>query len=99
MAAPAPPARPRPLAMLGFRLGLTVNELPFVAFAWLTAATALALAQGDLTSPITIGAAVVTFASVGLVAWRGSRALPAVRRAMRAVPVSRRLPYGRIVLP
>jgi hypothetical protein len=97
LAALVPPVRPRPLATLGFRLGLTMNELPFVAFAWLTASTVLALVQGDLTSPITIGAAVVTFASVGLVAWRGSRTLPAVCRAMGPVPVSRRLPYGRIL--
>jgi hypothetical protein len=95
LAALVPPARPRPLALLCFRLGLTMNELPFVAFAWLTASTVLALVQGDLTSPVTIGVAVVTFASVGLVAWRGSRALPAVYRAMG--PISRRLPYGRIL--
>ncbi|MEV0402533.1 alpha/beta hydrolase [Actinoallomurus sp. NPDC050550] len=93
----AAPGRPRPLAMLAFRLGVAVNELPFVVFAWLLAATVLALVQGDLTSPLLAGAAAVTTAGLGLVAWRGHRALPAVQRAMGAVPVSRRLPYRRIL--
>ncbi len=91
------PARPRPLAMLAFRLAVAVNELPFAAFAWLLAVTALALVQGDLTPLLAAGAA-VTMAGLGLVAWRGHRALPAVQRAMGAVPVSSRLPYGRILL-
>lgn len=93
----ATPGRPRALAMLGFRLGVALNELPFVPLAWLLAATLLALAQGDLTSPVIAGAAVVTMAGLGLVAWRGRQALPAVQRAMGTVPVSRRLPYGRIL--
>ncbi|GAA2736328.1 alpha/beta hydrolase [Actinocorallia aurantiaca] len=91
------PARPRPLAMLAFRLAVAVNELPFAAFAWLLAATVLTLVQGDLTPLLATGAA-VTMAGLGLVAWRGRRALPAVQRAMGAVPVSSRLPYGRILL-
>ncbi|WP_433190594.1 alpha/beta hydrolase [Actinoallomurus sp. CA-150999] len=92
----AAPGRPRTLARLAFFIGVVVGELPFVAFAWLLAATVLAVVQGDLTSPLLAGAAVTT-AGLGLVAWRGHRALPAVRRAMGAVPVSRRLPYGRIL--
>ncbi|WP_084517978.1 alpha/beta hydrolase [Microtetraspora niveoalba] len=94
----APPARPRPLAMLGFRLGVALNELPFVVLAWILAATVLALVQGDLTSPVIAGAAAVTMAGLGVVAWRGRQAMPAVQRAMGAVPVSRRLPYGRVLL-
>jgi acetyl esterase/lipase len=94
----AAPGRPRPLAMLSFRLGMALTELPFVAFAWLLAATVLALVQDDLTSPIIAGAAAVTLVGLGLVVWRGRQALPAVQRAMRPVPVSRRLPYGRILL-
>jgi acetyl esterase/lipase len=94
----AAPGRTRLLAMLSFRLGLAVNELPFVVSAWLLAASALALVQGDLTSPIIAGAAALTTAGLGRVAWRGRQALPAVQRAMGAVPVSRRLPYGRILL-
>ncbi|WP_336211758.1 alpha/beta hydrolase [Nonomuraea sp. LPB2021202275-12-8] len=94
----AAPARPRPLAMLGFRLGVALNELPFVASAWLLAATVLALVLGDLTSPVVAGGAAVTMAGLVLVAWRGHLALPAVRRAMGPVPVTRRLPYGRILL-
>lgn len=94
----AAPGRTRLLAMLSFRLGLAVNELPFVVSAWLLAASALAFVQGDLTSPIIAGAAALTMAGLVRVAWRGHQALPAVRRAMEAVPVSRRLPYGRILL-
>jgi acetyl esterase/lipase len=94
----ASPGRPRPLGMLSFRLGVAINELPFVVLAWLLAATVLALVQGDLTSPIVAGAATVTMAGLGLVAWRGRQTLPAVQRAMGAVPVSHRLPYGRILL-
>ncbi|GAA4495602.1 alpha/beta hydrolase [Actinoallomurus oryzae] len=97
----AAPVRPRPLAMLSFWLGVVVNELPFVAFASLLAATVLALAEGDLSSPAAAGVAAAAVlglgAGLGLVAWRGRQALPAVRRAMGAVPVSRRLPYGRIL--
>ncbi|MGI5230812.1 alpha/beta hydrolase [Actinoallomurus sp. CA-142502] len=96
----AAPRRPRPLAMLSFRLGVVVNELPFVALAWLLAATALALAEGDLAAPaaaVAVAALVGPGAGLGVVAWRGGRALPAVRRAMGTVPVARRLPYGRIL--
>ncbi|GLY87318.1 alpha/beta hydrolase [Actinoallomurus iriomotensis] len=97
----AAPRRPRPLAMLNFRLGVVVNELPFVALAWLLAATVLALAEGDLAAPAAAAVAVAALmgpgAGLGVVAWRGGRALPAVRRAMGTVPVARRLPYGRIL--
>ncbi|GAA0372762.1 alpha/beta hydrolase [Actinoallomurus spadix] len=92
------PRRPRPVAMLAFYLAVVLGELPFMGLAWLLASTVLAFVQGDLTSPLTAGAAAVTAAGLGLVAWRGGRALPAVRQAMGAVPVSRRLPYGRILL-
>ncbi|GAA4056571.1 alpha/beta hydrolase [Actinomadura miaoliensis] len=94
----AAPGRPRPLAMLSFRLGVALNELPFVAIAWLLAATVLAFVQGDLASPVPVVAAAVTMAGLGLMAWRGRQALPAVQRAMGPMPVSRRLPYGRILL-
>jgi hypothetical protein len=92
------PLRPRPVAMLGFYLAVVLGELPFLGLAWLLASTVLAAVQGDLTSPLAVGAAVLTAAGLCLVAWRGSRALPAVQRAMGAVPVSRRLPYGRVLL-
>ncbi|RJL30359.1 alpha/beta hydrolase [Bailinhaonella thermotolerans] len=94
----AAPRGPRPLAALAFRLGVALNELPFLAAAYLLTATSLALAEGDLSSPVLAGAAAATTAGLGLVAWRGVRALPAVRRAMGPVPVSGRMPYARIAL-
>ncbi|MCO5971846.1 alpha/beta hydrolase [Actinoallomurus soli] len=92
------PRRPRPAAMLAFYLTVVLGELPFMGLAWLLAATVLALVQGDLTSPFVAGAAAVPAAGLCLVAWRGRRALPAVQQAMGTVPVSRRLPYARILL-
>ncbi|MFB9837398.1 alpha/beta hydrolase [Actinoallomurus acaciae] len=93
----AAPRRPRPLAKLSFLIGVVLGELPFVALAWLLAATVLALVQGDLTTPVADGTAAVALVGLGLVARRGHQALPAVRRALGEVPVSRRLPYGRIL--
>ena len=92
------PRRPPALAMLGFRFAVALNELPFAAFAWLLAVTVLTAAQGDLTSPFLIVAAVTTLAGLCLVAWRGRQALPALRHAMGDIPVSRRLPCARILL-
>ena len=69
----------------GYWFGFLVNELPFVAFAWLAASTALALAQGDLVTPVGIvGLAVAALASIGLglVARRGLRARGALARAL-----------------
>ena len=62
-----------------FWLGFLINELPFVAFYWLLASTLLALAQGDLNSPIGWTAfALAVITTVGLVA--------IVRRALQARP-------------
>ena len=53
---------------LGFAIGLAVNELPFVAFYWLLASTVLALAQGDVDSPVGwLGLALAVLATAGLV--------------------------------
>ena len=43
-----PPPRSRALAWLTFRGSVALNELPFVAAAFLLASTALAAGQGDL---------------------------------------------------
>ncbi|MDN3357728.1 alpha/beta hydrolase [Actinomadura sp. DC4] len=88
------PGRPRWLGMLAFYLSVAINELPFVAFAYLLAATALGFSQGDLPVPILCGAA-VTLAGLSVVAWRGHLAPVAVRSAIGTA--SRRLPYGRIL--
>ncbi|SNT57599.1 Acetyl esterase/lipase [Actinomadura meyerae] len=95
----AAPRRPRPLATVAFFLGVAANELPIAALAWVLVATVICFVQGDLTSPVVVGALVVTVAGLGVVAWCGRRALPAVQEAMGAVPVSGRLPsYGRVLL-
>ena len=85
--------------------GFLVNELPFVAFAWLAASTALALAQGDLWTPVgLVGLAVAALASVGL-ALVVRRALPARGALARALdeelgidPPPRRRPSARSLL-
>ena len=71
--------------------GFLVNELPFVAFAWLAASTALALAQGDLWTPVgLVGLAVAALASVGLalVARRAARPSPTLAATATARPAS-----------
>jgi hypothetical protein len=42
----APIRHPRTLGLLSWGLGLVINELPFLAFYWLLAATLLAFGQG-----------------------------------------------------
>ncbi len=80
-----PPGRPRALAALGFRLGLVVNELPFVAFIVLAASTALALGDGEVDSPgawVVVGVAGLTIAGLSLIAWRAGRTGPVIERAL-----------------
>lgn len=76
---------PRALRALSFRLGVVLNELPFIAFLWLLAATALALDQRDIDSAggwAVLGLAVVTMVGLSVVARRGLRAGPAVDHAL-----------------
>ena len=80
------PPRPRQSSRSNrsYWLGFLVNELPFVVFYWLLASTLLALAQGDLDSPVGwIGLGVAVAATLGLavVAWRGCK--PAPRSTVR----------------
>ena len=65
--------------------GFLINELPFVAFYWLLASTALAIAQRDIASPVGwIALGLAALATVGLViiAWRALQAGPAVDHAL-----------------
>jgi hypothetical protein len=81
----APIRRPRSLALLSWGLGLVINELPFLAFYWLLAATLLAFGQGDIDSAggwVMFSLAVLTSVGLGVIAWRGWRARPAVAQAM-----------------
>ena len=64
------PPRPRRSSRmrLSFWLGFAVNEVPFLAFYVLAASTALALAQGDIATPVGwIGLALAVLAAAGLV--------------------------------
>ena len=80
--APPRPSRSSP-ASRSFWLGFLVNELPFLAFYVLAASTALAIAQGDIASPVGwIGLGLAVLATGGLVV--------VVLRAMRTAPPSTR---------
>ncbi|MGA8114391.1 MAG: alpha/beta hydrolase [Actinocatenispora sp.] len=85
VAALAPLRRPGLAAALSFRLGLVLNEMPFVVCYWLVASTALAAAQDDLDSPggwAGFGLAVLTTVGLGVIARRGLRAGPVLERAL-----------------
>jgi acetyl esterase/lipase len=81
----APLWRPRALATLSWALSLVLNELPFIAFYWLLAATLVAAGQGDLDSPggwAAFGLAVLTTIGLAVVVWRGLRSGPVVSAAL-----------------
>lgn len=80
-----PVDRPAPLRTVGWALGSIVNESPFVAFYWVLAATLLALAQGDLATPVgwaALGIACVTFLGTPVLVRRSLEARPAVEAAL-----------------
>jgi acetyl esterase/lipase len=77
--------RPAPLRTASWTLASIVNESPFVAFYWILAATLLALAQGDLTTPVgwvALGIAGVTFLGAPVLVRRSLEARPAVEAAL-----------------
>jgi hypothetical protein len=81
----APPRRPRLLARIGFRVGLVVNELPFLLLVLVLAATALAVGDGEVRSAggwVVAGAAAVTALGLLVVVRRALRTRPAVQRAL-----------------
>jgi acetyl esterase/lipase len=81
----APRHRPHLLAILSFRIGIVVSELPFLVFYYLLAATALAIGQHDIDSPlgwVAFGLAVATAAGLAVIAWRGLRDGLAIDHAM-----------------
>jgi acetyl esterase/lipase len=92
---------PRPPMWLGlpvFFACVGINELPVLAVAAFAASTGLAFAEGDLSSPAAIAAAALTAACMALTTRRSLRALPVLQAAMGPTPVSRRLPWPRIIL-
>lgn len=79
-AVPAPRARRRRLLV-----GLLLNEQPFLALVWLSAATAPAFVQGDVASPAAwaaVALAAATALGLVLLARRGLRARPVLDRAL-----------------
>ncbi len=81
----APLRRPRTLGLLSWWLGLVINELPFVAFYWILAATLLAFGEGDIDTAggwVVCSLAVLTSTGLGVIAWRGWRAGAAVEGAL-----------------
>jgi hypothetical protein len=99
-----PLRRPPVAASLSFRVGLLLNELPFIAIYYLLASTLLAFGQGNLDSPgawSVVGLAVLTTAGLAVIIRRKARAGPAAAQALRdgvgiALP-HRRLPWARIL--
>jgi acetyl esterase/lipase len=75
----------RPLGRLSYFLGLTVNELPFVAIYWLGISTSLAFAQGDINSAggwAAVALATVTTLGLAVVAHRARGDRGGIERAM-----------------
>jgi acetyl esterase/lipase len=81
----APPRRPFILGALSFVAGFALNELPFIAAAWLVVSTLLALDQTGLGSPVGVAAAavaVLAMAGLLLVVRRALLTGPALERAL-----------------
>ncbi len=82
--APPRPRRSSP-SNRSYWLGFVVNELPFIAIAWLLASTLLAAAQGDIDTPVgwaALGLAILTTVGLIVAIGRALRAGPAVERAL-----------------
>ncbi|ROR43448.1 alpha/beta hydrolase [Kitasatospora cineracea] len=76
---------PSALFWFSYRLGLVFNELPFLVLYALAASTALAFAEGDITTTadrLAVALAAVTATGLAVVARRGIRTAPVVRRAL-----------------
>ena len=85
LGAVAPPRRPLVLGVLSFVAGFALNELPFIAAAWLVVSTLLALDQTGLGSPAGLAAvavAILAMAGLLLVTRRVLLTGPALERAM-----------------
>lgn len=76
-----PVRRPRPLASLGYLLGLGINEIPQAALAWLAMATAISAADGGVGLPGWAGAGLVA-AGLAVLTVRNVRSVPSLQRAL-----------------
>jgi acetyl esterase/lipase len=91
---------------LAFWFGFLVNELPFVAMAWLVAATVIAGVQGDLGTTlglVGLAIAVVTLGGLVVVVRRALLAAPVLERALAdagfgTTAIGRQRRWARIVL-
>ena len=92
---------------MAFWFGFLVNELPFVALAWLVAATVLAAVQGDLVTPVGLvglGLAILTVVGIVVIVRRALLAKPVLARALADADVGnisdndRSTRWARIVL-
>lgn len=92
------PRMPLPPAIAVTFASITIIELPFPAIAAFAAATALALGEGDLQTPIAIAAAVIGAVCVTLTAYRGMRTQQTMQRAMGTTPIPPRPPLWRLLL-
>ncbi len=82
--APPRPRRSSPRNR-SYWFGFVLNELPFIALAWLLASTLLAIGQGDIDSPVGWAAlfvAILATAGLFVVIRRGLSTGPAVERAL-----------------
>ncbi|MFL5759574.1 MAG: alpha/beta hydrolase fold domain-containing protein [Thermomicrobiales bacterium] len=80
----APQSWPRVFGSLGFYFGV-VNECPFLALFWILGSTGLALAQGDVNSPlgwVAFGLTVATVVGLMVIIWRGIQTASVVGRAL-----------------
>jgi acetyl esterase/lipase len=101
---PPHPRRSGPFR-LSYWLSYQVNEVPFLVFYWLLAATLLAYAQGDIGGAggwAVVGLAVLTCVGLADLVRRALLARPAVDRALAdalgtADRPRHRLPWGRIL--
>ncbi|MCX5410256.1 alpha/beta hydrolase [Streptomyces sp. NBC_00335] len=97
---------PKPLFFFSYRLGLVFSEIPHIVLYALTASTVLAFVEGDIATVADWAAvALAALAAVGLVvvARRGIRTAPVVRRALdealgAGTATRRRPPLARILL-
>ncbi|GAA2082960.1 alpha/beta hydrolase [Kitasatospora saccharophila] len=97
---------PAPLFWFSYRLGLVFNELPFLALYGLAAATALAFAEGDITTAAdwaAVALAVVPAVGLAVVARRGLRTAAVVKGALdealgAGAATRHRPPLARILL-
>jgi acetyl esterase/lipase len=103
--AAVPLRHPPTLGRLSWVLGMIPNELPFIVFYYVAAATLVAALQGDLGNAvggIALGIALLTAAALAVIVVRAVRTGPAARSAMRdALGIDvprRRLPMPRILL-